>query len=47
MPGNLGEYDKVILQHNNTWSHIAKPVKKYLETSDEKFCPIPRTLQMF
>lgn len=25
-------HDKVILQHDNVWPHIAKPVKKYLET---------------
>ena len=30
-PHNQERHDKVILQHNNAWPHVAKPVKTYLK----------------
>ena len=34
-------HDKVILQHDNTWPHVARPVKTYLETLDWEVLPHP------
>ncbi|GBP55459.1 Mariner Mos1 transposase [Eumeta japonica] len=34
-------HDKVILLHDNTWPHVAKPVKNYLETLQWEVLPHP------
>ena len=39
-------HEKVILQHDNARPHVAKPVKTYLETSNEKSCPTRRIPQI-
>ena len=34
-------HEKVILQHDNAWPHVAKPVKTYLETLKWEVLPHP------